>query len=96
MPELLLQLPSTCQASPVVRTRPGADRVGVLRAQQYVSQAARRPVTVVKGQPLHLRQCAALAREGKHSLRSLAEQASHNPEILDQHDQSAEPPGFRG
>ena len=58
--------------------------------------AARRLVTVVKGQPLHLRQCAALAREGKHSLRSLAQQASHNPEVLDQHDQSAEPLGFWG
>ena len=36
-----LAVPSTGQASPVARTRPGRDRVGVLRAQQYASQAAR-------------------------------------------------------
>ena len=45
--------------------------------------AARRLVTAVKGQPLHLRQCAALAREGRHSFRSLARQAAHDPEVLD-------------
>ena len=45
--------------------------------------AARRLVAAVKGQPLHLRQCAALAREGRHSLRSLARQAAHDPEVLD-------------
>jgi hypothetical protein len=45
--------------------------------------AARRLVAAVDGQPLHLRQCAALAREGRHSLRSLARQAVHDPEILD-------------
>jgi hypothetical protein len=37
----------------------------------------------VDGQPLHLRQFAALAREGRHSLLSLARQAAHDPEILD-------------
>jgi hypothetical protein len=28
-------------------------------------------------------QCAALAREGRHTLGSLARQAVHDPEILD-------------
>ena len=45
--------------------------------------AARHLVAAVDGQPLHLRQCAALAREGRHSLRSLARQAVHDPEVLD-------------
>ena len=45
--------------------------------------AARRLVSAVEGQPLHLRQGAALAREGRHSLRSLARQAVHDPEVLD-------------
>ena len=45
--------------------------------------AARRLVAAVDGQPLHLRQCAALAREGRHSFRSLARQAVHDPEVLD-------------
>ena len=45
--------------------------------------AARCLVVAVDGQPLHLRQCAALAREGRHSLRALARQAAHDPEILD-------------
>ncbi len=45
--------------------------------------AVRRLATAVDGQPLHLRQCAALAREGRHSLPSLARQAAHDPEILD-------------
>ena len=45
--------------------------------------AARRLVAAVDGQPLHLRQCAALAREGRHSLRELARQAVRDPEILD-------------
>ena len=40
-------------------------------------------VTAVDGQPLHLRQCAALAREGRHTLRALARQAAGDPEILD-------------
>ena len=47
------------------------------------SDAGRRLVAAVKGQPLRLRQCAALAREGKHSLQSLARRAAHNPEVLD-------------
>jgi hypothetical protein len=38
---------------------------------------------VVDGQPLHLRQCAALLREGRHTLRSLARQVADDPEILD-------------
>jgi hypothetical protein len=46
--------------------------------------AARRLVAAVDGQPLHLRQCAALAREHGHSLRSLARQAMSDPEVLDQ------------
>ena len=45
--------------------------------------AARRLATAVDGQPLHLRQCAVLAGEGRHSLSSLARQAAHDPEILD-------------
>lgn len=45
--------------------------------------AARRLAAVVKGQPLQLRQCAALVREGRHSLSSLARQAAHDPETLD-------------
>ena len=45
--------------------------------------AAGRLATAVDGQPLHLRQCAALAREGRHTLRSLAQQAAHDPQILD-------------
>jgi hypothetical protein len=44
---------------------------------------ARSLVAAVDGQPLRLRQCAALAREGRHSLRSLARQAAGDPEILD-------------
>src|SRR5205823_10424959 len=40
-------------------------------------------VAAVDGQPLHLRQCAALASEGRHSLRALARQAAGDPEILD-------------
>jgi hypothetical protein len=45
--------------------------------------AARSLVAAVDGQPLHLRQCAALMREGRHSLGSLARQAAGDPEILD-------------
>jgi len=45
--------------------------------------AARSLVAAVDGQPLHLRQCAALVREGRHSLGSLARQAAGDPEILD-------------
>ncbi|HEX4089727.1 MAG TPA: PASTA domain-containing protein [Trebonia sp.] len=45
--------------------------------------AARRLVAAVKGQPLHLRQAAALVREGGHSLPALAGQAERDPEILD-------------
>jgi beta-lactam-binding protein with PASTA domain len=45
--------------------------------------AARRLVAAVAGQPLHLRQAAALVRAGRHSLASLAGQAEHDPEVLD-------------
>ncbi len=37
----------------------------------------------VDGQPLHLRQAAALVREGSHSLASLASQAAADPTVLD-------------
>src|SRR6266566_3671760 len=40
-------------------------------------------VAAVDGQPLHLRQCAALVREGRHTFRALARQAVSDPEILD-------------
>jgi hypothetical protein len=45
--------------------------------------AARDLAAAVASQPLHLRQCAALARDGGHSLRSLARQAAHDPDVLD-------------
>ena len=51
-----------------------------LTAEEFA--AARRLVSAVEGQPLHLRQGAALARR-RHSLRSLARQAVHDPEVLD-------------
>jgi hypothetical protein len=44
---------------------------------------ARRLVAAVAGQPLHLRQAAALVRAGGHSLVSLAGQAERDPEVLD-------------
>jgi hypothetical protein len=44
---------------------------------------ARSLAAAVDGQPLHLRQCAALAREGGHTLGSLARQAAGDPEALD-------------
>jgi hypothetical protein len=44
---------------------------------------ARRLVVAVAGQPLHLRQAAALVRAGGHSLASLARQAERDPEVLD-------------
>src|SRR5260370_12382 len=37
----------------------------------------------VAGQPLDLRQCAALVGEGRHSFRSLARHAAHDVEVLD-------------
>jgi hypothetical protein len=59
-----------------------ADNLGrPLTAEE--AAAARSLVAAVDGQPLHLRQCAALAREGRHTLRSLARQAAGDPEILD-------------
>jgi hypothetical protein len=44
---------------------------------------AGRLVAAVAGQPLHLRQAAALVRDGSHSLATLADQAEHDPGVLD-------------
>ena len=44
---------------------------------------ARNLVAAVSGQPLHLKQAAALVREGSHSLASLAGQAAKDPAVLD-------------
>jgi hypothetical protein len=59
-----------------------ADSLGRPLTADEVS-AAGSLVAAVDGQPLHLRQCAALAREGRHTLRALARQAAGDPEILD-------------
>jgi len=59
-----------------------ADNLGRPLTVEEVA-AARSLVAAVDGQPLHLRQCAALMREGRHSLGSLARQAAADPEILD-------------
>lgn len=45
--------------------------------------AARRLLAAVDGQPLHVRQAAALVREGTHSIASLADKAARDPDILD-------------
>jgi tetratricopeptide (TPR) repeat protein len=45
--------------------------------------AARRLAAAVDGQPLHLRQAAALVREGGHSFEWLARKAEHDPGVLD-------------
>ena len=45
--------------------------------------AARSLAAVAGGQPLHLKQAAALVREGSHSLASLAWQAADDPAVLD-------------
>ena len=45
--------------------------------------AARNLAAAVSGQPLHLKQAAALVREGSHSLASLARQAADDPAVLD-------------
>src|SRR5215470_6970804 len=45
--------------------------------------AARDLAVAVDGQPLHLKQAAALVREGPHSLASLASQAAADPAVLD-------------
>jgi hypothetical protein len=45
--------------------------------------AARRLADAVDGQPLHLRQAAALVRDGGHSLESLARRADGDPDVLD-------------
>ena len=59
-----------------------ADRLGrPLRDEEL--PAARRLVDAVDGQPLHLRQAAALVRDGGHSLESLAEHAQDDPDSLD-------------
>jgi hypothetical protein len=44
---------------------------------------ARNLAAAVGGQPLHLKQAAALVREGTHSLASLAWQAADDPAVLD-------------
>ena len=44
---------------------------------------ARNLAAAVGGQPLHLKQAAALVREGSHSLASLAWQATDDPAVLD-------------
>jgi beta-lactam-binding protein with PASTA domain len=46
-------------------------------------QAARDLAAAVDGQPLHLKQAAALVREGSHSLASLASQAAADATVLD-------------
>ncbi|HEY5988372.1 MAG TPA: hypothetical protein VIV12_18640, partial [Streptosporangiaceae bacterium] len=45
--------------------------------------AVKRMVAAVEGQPLHLRQAAALAREDEMSFAVLAKKAEHDPEVLD-------------
>jgi Putative Ig domain len=45
--------------------------------------AASELTDAVDGQPLHLRQAAALVREGRHSFQSLARKAAHDPDVLD-------------
>jgi beta-lactam-binding protein with PASTA domain len=45
--------------------------------------AARKLAAAVDGQPLHLKQAAALARTGAHSLAALAAQAADDPGTLD-------------
>ncbi len=45
--------------------------------------AAKRLVAAVDGQPLHLRQAAALVREDGLSFATLAKKADHEPEVLD-------------
>jgi hypothetical protein len=46
-------------------------------------EAAGRLATAVEGQPLRLRQAAALVREGRHSVDSLARMATGDPDVLD-------------
>jgi hypothetical protein len=43
-----------------------------------------RLIAAVDGQPLHLRQAAALVRSGEHSFAALAAQAERDPHVLDQ------------
>jgi hypothetical protein len=45
--------------------------------------AARRLWSAVEGQPLHLRQAAALVRAAEHTFAELAAAADHDPESLD-------------
>jgi hypothetical protein len=40
-------------------------------------------IAAVDGQPLHLRQAAALVRENERSFQELAETAEHGPEEID-------------
>jgi hypothetical protein len=45
--------------------------------------AVKRLAAAVDGQPLHLRQAAALVREDQLSFAALASKAEHNPDVLD-------------
>lgn len=45
--------------------------------------AARQLTASIDGQPLHLRQAAALVREGGHTFQSLAQQVGSDPDVLD-------------
>jgi hypothetical protein len=45
--------------------------------------AVQRLAAAVNGQPLHLRQAAAMVREDQLSLAALASMAEHNPDVLD-------------
>ena len=58
-----------------------ADLGRVLTSQEL--RVARNLAVAVDGQPLHLKQAAALVREGSHSLASLAQQAAEDPAVLD-------------
>ena len=58
-----------------------ADLGRALTSQEL--SVARDLAAAVGGQPLHLKQAAALVREGSHSLASLAWQAADDPAVLD-------------
>lgn len=47
-------------------------------------EALIRLIAAVDGQPLHLRQAAALVRSGEHSFAALAAKAERDPRVLDQ------------
>jgi hypothetical protein len=85
-------------ARPVLGSRGDSQQLAGLPADaalQLIAHALGRPVSqdelpaahqltaAVNGQPLHLRQAAALAREGRHSLAALARRAAADPDVLD-------------